>query len=345
MPFYFIESISSAENQQPSLLRISFQLTLAAMIVHTKVITRFTETYNSSIAIELEKASSKYHLIAAWVAILFNPIFAYTDYINLHSQWQHLCIIRLCISLITLTTLFLGKKKKWPSTILVAVPLMLISLQNAYAFSLISNKDVLGHNINYIALLIGASMLLLLNFRYLIAIVSLSMLATSVSIMINNQLDANEFFVQGGLLLVTVAVFMIISIRTRYNLTMKEIKARLALQASNEEIKIQAEEIQATNDNLEILVKMRTQDLEKKNIALEEYAWINAHKLRSPVASILGLMSLLKGEEIKPECREIMNHLQASTERLDEVVSSITDAIEQADTPERCIESIKKIAC
>jgi signal transduction histidine kinase len=295
---------------------------------------QFADLTFQAIADELDMASSKYHIIAAWVAIIFNPIFAYTDYINLHDQWQHVAIFRLSISLITLSTLFLTKQFKWPHYTIVVVPLMLISIQNAYAFSLIGNEDVLGHNINYIALLIGASMFLLLRVKYVVAIAAISALATGLSIVMNPRLDTNVFFVQGGLLLMVVAIFMVISIRTRYNLTLREIKARLALQASNKEIKLQAEEIKATNENLEILVRIRTLDLEKKNQALEEYAWINAHKLRSPVASILGLMSLLKREEVRPESRIIMNHLQSSTEQLDEVVSSITSAIERADYPD-----------
>jgi hypothetical protein len=304
------------------------------MKTHTKVVDGIIQLPHHAIANEFELASSKYHFIAAWVAVLFNPLFAYSDYINLHDQWSQLLMVRLGISIIILATLFLRKKFNWPSATIVAVPLMLISLQNAYAFSLVGNRDILGHNINYIALLIGASMFLHLRLSYLIAIVTLSALATTAAIMLNNQLNMNEFFVQGGLLLIAVAMFMMLSIKMRCDLTIKEIKARLALQASNEEIKIQAEEILSTNENLEILVKARTQDLERKNKALEEYAWINAHKLRSPVASILGLVSLLKREEVNPEARVIMNHLLASTERLDEVVSSITNAIERADYPE-----------
>ncbi len=294
---------------------------------------QYAELSQEAIERELAISSIKYHVIAAWVAILFNPLFAYTDYINLNSLWQHIGIIRVSISLITLLTLFLSKKEEGHSNRIVIVPLLLISLQNAYTFSLITNANVLGHTINYIALLIGASLFLMIPIRTLLLITLTSAATTTVSIIVNPLLDARVFFVQGGFLLMAVGIFMMIAIRMRYNLTLKEIKARLALQASNEEIKRQAEEVNAINENLEIIVRTRTHDLQRKNQALEEYAWINAHKLRSPVASILGLMSLLKREEVKPESRIIMNHLLASTERLDEVVSSITSAIERADYP------------
>lgn len=103
------------------------------------------------------------------------------------------------------------------------------------------------------------------------------------------------------------------------------------IQAQNEEIMAQAEEIQGINENLEMLVKQRTAELEKKNHALEEYAFINAHKLRSPVASILGLLNLLSKADPKDDTKVIRQHLQHSAEKLDAVVRSITKAIEKAD--------------
>lgn len=119
---------------------------------------------------------------------------------------------------------------------------------------------------------------------------------------------------------------------------MKEIRARVALQLSKEEIQTQNEAlhrqeqtIRRINENLEQIVKERTAELQKKNEALEQAAFINAHKLRSPVASILGLMHLVKKAEMPDGTRELMDHLNASTERLDEIVGSITRTIEEAD--------------
>lgn len=112
----------------------------------------------------------------------------------------------------------------------------------------------------------------------------------------------------------------------------KEIQQKTEeIQAQNEEIMAQAEEIQGINENLEMLVKQRTAELEKKNKALEEYAFINAHKLRGPVASILGLLNLLSKSHLKEDSPVIVDHLQQSAEKLDAVVRSITEAIEQAD--------------
>jgi ligand-binding sensor domain-containing protein len=101
--------------------------------------------------------------------------------------------------------------------------------------------------------------------------------------------------------------------------------------AQNEEIQAQTEEIKGINENLEMLVRERTGELERKNRALEEYAFINAHELRAPVASILGLINLMRTIELNEEEKACLEHLQRSADKLDAVVNSITRAIESGD--------------
>lgn len=281
---------------------------------------------------ELDKASRKYHLIACWIALIFDPIFALTDYINIPESWRHLLIIRLCVSVIIFITLSVKNRLQLSTETVVSVPFLLISLQNAYTYSLIQQEDLVGHNLNYMALLIGASMFVLWRYTYSVLIIFISSIATAYFLYFNPSIEIQDFFLQGGLLLITVTCFMIVLIQTRYSLSVKEIKARLALQLSNEEIQTQAEEIVMINENLEIQVQKRTQELEKKNKALEEYAFINAHKLRGPVASILGLLHLLKREKLNDDSRDIMMRMTDEATKLDTIVETITRAIAQGES-------------
>lgn len=280
---------------------------------------------------EIEKISGKYHEMAAWVAILFNPLFAIVDCYNIPQHWSSLLVTRLLISAITLVTLYAGKYFKWPSFIVVLVPLVLISLQNAYTYSFITNDELLGHNLNYMALLIGAALFIVWETIFSVAIVVMSTVMTSAFIINNDTVRMPDFLVGGGLLLIMTSIFMVVLIRLRYDLTVKEIKARLALQSSYEEILAQDEEIKGINENLENIVRDRTRQLEMKNRTLEEYAFINAHQLRSPVASILGLINLMRKIEMNAEAKTVMNHLHESTEKLDRIVASISRTIESGD--------------
>lgn len=199
---------------------------------------------------ELEQVSSKYHITAAWVAVIFDPVFALTDYINIPGHWQQLLAIRLIVCAITLTTLWLRKQYHFPSYIIVLVPFLLISLQNAYTYSLIGNDVLLGHSLNFMALLVGGAMFILWQWTYSVAVIILSALATAFFLNFNSAISADQFFVKGGLLLIAVGVFMIILIKARYDLTVKEIKARLALKESNEALEEQKAIVESKNEKI-----------------------------------------------------------------------------------------------
>lgn len=280
---------------------------------------------------ELEYAATRYHITAAWIAIIFDPVFAITDYFNIPNDWGTLLFMRLSVSALVLTAVLLRKKLNLSSYTIVFLPFILISLQNAYVYSVLDSDDLLGQNLNYMALLLGAGLFVLWHWIYSVVMVVVSVLATAFFLSISPTISVNEFFVNGGLLTLVVAVFMVILIKTRYDLKLKEIKARLALRESNDKLQAQTEEITSLNDNLEKLVQERTMELERKNKALEEYAFINAHKLRAPVASILGLMDLLLKLELNEEAKYISTHLKDSTEKLDDIVRSIRESIEKAD--------------
>jgi signal transduction histidine kinase len=297
--------------------------------VETDFLSRVTE---KDWRTELEKTSFNYHMKVLWVATIFDPIFAVADYFNIPNDWKLLLGIRLGVSFITLAMFVFRKKYGFPSRVNIALTFLLISLQNAFIFQFIGNDDLVGQNLNYMALFIGAAMFILWEWIYSVVIVVVSALAAAYFIGNNPSLDVSQFFVKGGLLLAAVAIFMVVLIRTRYNLFINEIKSRLALKASKEALQIQAEEITSINENLEGLVRDRTRELERKNKALEEYAFINAHKLRAPVASILGLIPILNSLDVDRYGREVLGHLNSSTEKLDSIVHSITEAIEGGDS-------------
>lgn len=200
---------------------------------------------------ELELASEKYHIWGAWIAIFADPLFAVTDYINIPNDWKGLLAIRLSVSLITFLVLYFRKSFKIKSnTIIIFVPFVLISLQNAYTFSLISDEHILGHCLNYIALLIGAGMFVLWSWKLSATTVSLSAIATGVFVSVNPDISTNNFLLHGGLLLAVVSAFMILLIQTRYSLTIKEIKSRLQVEKVNKELVIQKDLVDERNHQI-----------------------------------------------------------------------------------------------
>jgi HAMP domain-containing protein len=102
------------------------------------------------------------------------------------------------------------------------------------------------------------------------------------------------------------------------------------LEEQTEEIATQSEklaklntEILQNNSHLDKKVAERTEELRAINKKLMDYAFFNSHKLRGPVATILGLMNLIKisnSTEEKLKCLELM---ETATDNLDRVIHEI----------------------
>jgi tetratricopeptide (TPR) repeat protein len=88
-------------------------------------------------------------------------------------------------------------------------------------------------------------------------------------------------------------------------------------------------ELQDFNKTLEARIGERTSQLTVQNQRLAEYTFINAHKLRAPVASILGLLNLM--DQVKGEEREmVLSHLKTCGEELDYVIREVSRGLEAA---------------
>jgi hypothetical protein len=88
-------------------------------------------------------------------------------------------------------------------------------------------------------------------------------------------------------------------------------------------------ELQDLNKTLEARIGERTLQLTLQNQRLAEYTFINAHKLRAPVASILGLINL--AHQVKQEeLTDILDHLKTCSEQLDDTIGEVSRNLESA---------------
>ncbi|HKZ38312.1 MAG TPA: tetratricopeptide repeat protein [Chryseolinea sp.] len=97
--------------------------------------------------------------------------------------------------------------------------------------------------------------------------------------------------------------------------------AREALQTMNQEIN-------KLNENLEVRVQERTEEIRLQNQMLVEYAFFTAHEVRGPLARILGLVDLVKVKELNHEREEIISRLQIAANELDEIIRTVSRKLE-----------------
>jgi tetratricopeptide (TPR) repeat protein len=143
------------------------------------------------------------------------------------------------------------------------------------------------------------------------------------------------YIISAGLLLTGVMAWFLYLQRHKFsslNKTLQEKNDEIGNQKLAIEMQATAliklnEDLQELNKNLESRIDERTKQLTIQNQRLTEYTFVNAHKLRAPVSSILGLINLV--DEHKPdELKIILAHLKTCGNQLDVVTREISTNLE-----------------
>ena len=95
-------------------------------------------------------------------------------------------------------------------------------------------------------------------------------------------------------------------------------------------------------------LRSNIEELQKTNAELDQFVYSTSHNLRSPLASILGLVSILQGETDYAEREHYLQLIEASIHRLDSTISNIIDysrntRVEVATVPINFHEMITEI--
>jgi signal transduction histidine kinase len=105
------------------------------------------------------------------------------------------------------------------------------------------------------------------------------------------------------------------------------------LRTSQEELLASQEELTQINENLNNLVKERTLTIMDQNKKFVQHAFINAHKVRSPLARIQGLVNLLSYEapHLSEDGQKIQRLLKASSMELDDILREVKANLDGAE--------------
>ncbi|MBY0425387.1 MAG: hypothetical protein K2Q22_07110 [Cytophagales bacterium] len=125
-------------------------------------------------------------------------------------------------------------------------------------------------------------------------------------------------------------------LKAEYDRKMSQvIQLNRQLEEKNDEIILHREEVLAANEQLVDRVNERTEKLRYVNKQLSEYAFFNSHKVRGPLARIIGINNLIhmhyqKNELAKdPELDKYLAYLDKSTAELDTVIAVINEILKK----------------
>lgn len=189
---------------------------------------------NEIVEEEFYRSTERFQVITCLVGIVLNLVWFISDYFVLPSYWIPFLIFRAGVSSITLVVLLTKKITRVNIYQTLFVLVIGISIQNAYMWSVMDLEHLQKHAFAYMVLFIGVGMLVYWDLIFSIILLLITVISNIVFYKLNSNLAIDEFVISGGLLVFTVALFSVFLIRTRYRLTLNEIRSRLELAKSKE---------------------------------------------------------------------------------------------------------------
>jgi len=207
---------------------------------------------------EFYNSTAKFHVITCWVGLILNITWCLSDYFIIKDYFIPFLIVRLAVSVTTALLLMFRKQLGIDVYTCLFVLVTGISIQNAYMWSVMDIAHFQKHAFAYIVLFIGVGMLVLWELKFSIVIIIITLISNIIFYKINSRLSPDEFLVNGGLITLSVVIFMVFLIRMRYRLTLNDVRNRLEIEHSkkviekkHEEVVLQKVEIQSQKDSLE----------------------------------------------------------------------------------------------
>jgi PAS domain S-box-containing protein len=110
------------------------------------------------------------------------------------------------------------------------------------------------------------------------------------------------------------------------------------LATANEELIAQQEDLRIINEQLlehQAELEVALQELSDRNFELDQIVYRTSHDIRSPLASVLGLINIMKLEGIPDNLTEYIQRIEASIKKLERFANSMLDFAKVSRTDKR----------
>lgn len=181
-----------------------------------------------------EIGSQRYrlHCLGCMVAILINLVWAAFNFINFKAdQWEYTAV-HILVSVVTLAALIVRKKMRFSPDTLGLIPMLATITAASYTYNTVDLESFRSVTYIHAAVFIGAGMFLLWHWKYSVISVAYALIINFIFYIAWSPISVHDYFTNGAELVTSVALFMIISIQTRYILVQKEIEIRSRLRKS-----------------------------------------------------------------------------------------------------------------
>ncbi len=191
---------------------------------------------------QIKSRISKQHCLGCKVAFGVNILWGISNYfIFSENKWTYVTI-NLCVAAIILTSIIIRTRLKISGENMGLIAML--STLTAFAY-IYNTADLIAFQkltFTHAAAFIGAGMFLLWHYKYSIISVAYAILINSLYYFLFSKINIDDYLIQGALMVMTTAFFMVVSIQVRYALTIKEIEANIRLSENQRLLKQSSEQ-------------------------------------------------------------------------------------------------------
>lgn len=223
--------------------------------------TKESSLLNTIVKREFDASTEKFHVVASWIGLSLNIFWFLSDYFVIPEYLGPFFIFRLSVSTISAILLIFRKTLQLDIYTCMFILVTGISVQNAYMWSVMDVPHFQKHAFAYMVLFIGVGMLVLWELKLSLLLLGATILSNILFYIFNSQLSVEDYLINGGLLTLTVVIFCVFLIRTRYRLTLNDIRIRMELEQSKLVIEQKHEVVLQQN----IEIQNQKDSLEEKN--------------------------------------------------------------------------------
>lgn len=121
------------------------------------------------------------------------------------------------------------------------------------------------------------------------------------------------------------------SMDRRFNSRMHECRQNLNSGIENIMDKAKAEKLKLTVNEIDSLIMQRMAVIESQKLQIEHFAFMNAHEIRGPLATMLGLINIISNENLLRHNKELEAHLRMAAERMNAIIRQMQDRFNNND--------------
>ncbi len=266
-----------------------------------------------------------------WTLVFLYPLIGVVDYIYANDLWVQFFIVRIIVVLLILGFYTVFRTNKYNYRILLHCVFFLVSCSSAVFCNLVSTDHLQVYCLAYSALILFFNILVFWEpvhsvVQSLAALVLLSVFFNTI-----NNNSAEDFIVNGGQFFFVVASLSCLIPGARFKVMEREAKQQLQIEKSNEQLKLQNQDIVEKNRIIDMQYERMLKMDEQKNSFIN----IAGHDLKNLIGSIVMSANMIREEEyrLSADQREFVGYITESAEKMQYMLNKLMD-VKEIESPE-----------